>query len=306
MFTVHHASCDASLSVLCSLAPTYQSARRYFPPFLLCGYSFTLLADPSGNPRAADQAEAAGAARIEKGLSVYLGVFFPQEHPDTPPWGGGFAFPHPFPPPPLQLGPGHPWDGHGAGSDADASEHEGNERREGDGGDKMENGQNGDGESDGTDEVGGSAPGEIVNCGVVGDGVASAAATATLENQTVRPAAAAGAWTVAAGGATMVRRDPHGLRRRRRRFRKREGKVDPFSSRSHVGDPAVIGRESCAAFSLSAVNRGGGKDVTWVSSMDGDRFYPGRSSWGVHCLLPTSIMQVYGTHNKWLWPAGKR
>ena len=61
---------------------------------------------------------------------------------------------------------------------------------------------------------------------------------------------------------------------------------------SHVRDPSVIDRACCAAFSLSAVNEAGLKDVMWVSSMDDDRFFPGRRSWGVHCLLPTSRVQV--------------
>lgn len=84
-------------------------------------------------------------------------------------------------------------------------------------------------------------------------------------------------------------RDPHGLRRRRRRFRRREGRE---KSVSHAGDPEVIARECCAAFSLAAVNKAGRKDIMWMSSMEGDRFYPGRNSWGVHCLLPTSVIQV--------------
>ena len=86
-----------------------------------------------------------------------------------------------------------------------------------------------------------------------------------------------------------VPRDPHGLRRRRRRFRWREGRVKGVS---HAGDPDAIARECCAAFSLAAVNKAGRKDIMWMSSMEGDRFYPGRDSWGVHCLLPTSVIQV--------------
>lgn len=92
-------------------------------------------------------------------------------------------------------------------------------------------------------------------------------------------------------GGREVKRDPHGLRRRRRRCRMREGR---FKVVSHVRDPAAIERGCCAAFSLSAVNKAGLKDVMWVSSMDDDRFFPGRSSWGVHCLLPTSRIQVWG------------
>lgn len=141
-------------------------------------------------------------------------------------------------------------------------------------------------DGDEASEVEKEGNGGLVHDSVVENGaaVASEKMTAVSESGSIRPAARV--------DASIVRRDPHGLRWRRRRFRKREGRLHTFASRSHVGDEAVISRECCAAFSLSAVNRGERKDVTWVSSMDGDRFYPGRRSWGVHCLLPTSVMQV--------------
>eukprot|EP00904_Undaria_pinnatifida_P004673 jgi/Undpi1/14206/HiC_scaffold_9.g03855.m1 len=207
-----------------------ESERIYFSPFSLCGYSFSLIADPGGNPRAANQAQAAGAPRVEKGLSVYLTVEFQNGLPDTPLWGGGFLSHPEFPPPPLQVGPGHPWLGTGEG------------------------GINGEGSSGGGGDGGG------------------------LE----------GSLMVAGPEGRLVPRDPHGLRRRRRRYRMREGRIKGISQ---VRDPSVIERGCCAAFSLSAVNQAGLKDVMWVSSMDDDRFFPGRSSWGVHCLLPTSKIQ---------------
>ena len=209
-----------------------QSERIYFSPFSLCGYSFSLIADPGGNPRAANQAQAAGAPRVEKGLSVYLTVEFQNGLPDTPLWGGGFLSHPEFPPPPLQVGPGHPWLGTG------------------------EAGINGEGSSGGGGDGGGLEEGSLMVAGPEG---------------------------------RLVPRDPHGLRRRRRRYRMREGRIKGISQ---VRDPSVIERGCCAAFSLSAVNQAGLKDVMWVSSMDDDRFFPGRSSWGVHCLLPTSKIQV--------------
>lgn len=196
-----------------------QSERRYSPPFSLCGNSFSLLADPGGNPRAIIQEQAAGTPRVEKGLSVYLKVTFNEELPDAPPWGGlGVGFQPPYRPPSLSLGSCHPWG---------ASE----------------------------EELGGINCHGNKGCGVVAE----------------------------------VPRDPHGLRRRRRRFRRREGRVKGVS---HAGDPEAIARECCAAFSLAAVNKAGRKDIMWMSSMEGDRFYPDRNSWGVHCLLPTSVIQV--------------
>lgn len=117
----------------------------------------------------------------------------------------------------------------------------------------------------------------------------SGATASGVTNSGVQAARAAAS---RAEGIPTSRRDPHGLRRRRRRWRRREGRDVACAKRSHVGDPAMIARECCAAFSLAAVNKAGGDDVTWVSSMDGDRFYPGRSSWGVHCLLPTLTLQV--------------
>ncbi|CAB1113819.1 unnamed protein product [Ectocarpus sp. CCAP 1310/34] len=187
------------------------SERRYFPPFSLCGYLFMLLADPTGNPRAASQAQAAGAPPAEKGLSVYLTVAFHDDPPDTPPWGvgggggGGGASFEGFPPPPQHLLVGQPW----------GAEEEGGVRAE-------------------------------------------------------------------------TNSDPHGLRRRRRRARTREGRAAIVS---HAGEPAAIARECCAAFSLAAVNTEGDKGVVWVSSMEGDRFWHGRRSWGVHCLIPMGKVQ---------------
>ena len=40
------------------------------------------------------------------------------------------------------------------------------------------------------------------------------------------------------------------------------------------------------------MNKADRKDMMWMSSMEGDRFYPDRDSWGVHCLLPTSVIHV--------------
>lgn len=133
----------------------------------------------------------------------------------------------------------------------------------------------------------GSEGGDSIENGVF-NGVAETLASAPENGAVRQPPPRSSKW----GAGSVVRRDPHGLRRRRRRFRRREGRAVTHAPCSHVGDEAVISRECCAAFSLSAINQGGRKNVTWVSSMDGDRFYPGRSSWGVHCLLPTSIMQV--------------
>lgn len=217
--------------------PPVKSERRYFSPFSLCGYSFSLIADPGGNPRAANQAQAAGAPRVEKGLSVYLTVEFQNGLPDTLLWGGGFLSHPAFPPPPLQVGPGHPWLLAGEGSTTG-----------GGGNNSVDEGSGGGG---------GCVEGEVLVAG--------------------------------RAEGREVKRDPHGLRRRRRRCRTREGRTKMVS---HVRDPSVIERGCCAAFSLSAVNEAGLKDVMWVSSMDDDRFFPGRSSWGVHCLLPTSRIQV--------------
>ncbi|CAN0172692.1 unnamed protein product, partial [Hapterophycus canaliculatus] len=181
------------------------SRRRHLPPFSLSGYSFRLLADPAGNPRASNPTQAEGAPLVEKGLSVYLKVAFQDDWEDTSPWSGGAMVPDDVPPTPLPVGPGHPW---------------------------------------------GNA--------------AAAAAAAT------------------------VKRDPHGLRRRRRRVRTREGRLPVVS---HVGDALAVEQECCAAFSLTAVNMAGRNDVMWVSSMKGDRFWLGRSSWGVHCLVPSTKFQ---------------
>lgn len=241
-----------------------QSQRRFFPPFSLCGYSFSLLADPKGNPRATNQAPA-GAPRVEKGLSVYLTVLFQDDPPDTPPWGGGgTALNQAFPPPPLQLGPGHPW---GADDDEREEETEDQEREESEEVDVEEGGDSAvlatrNTVSDESGESGGGA---------------DAAAVVREENMKAAVTAAA------------AKRDPHGLRRRRRRARMREGKGPVVS---HVGDASAVARECCAGFSLTAVNKDSRKDVIWVSSMKRDRFFPGRSSWGVHCLVPTSTFQV--------------
>lgn len=238
-----------------------KSDRKYFPPFSLCGYSFSLLADPGGNPRAANQALAVGAARVEKGLSVYLTVAFQDDLPDTPPWGGGeSAFDQPFPPPPLQFGPGHPWGANrmelDSDSDNDETDSQESER-------DLESGR-------GIDRLSSASFARIVN-----------------SNATLVPAKKHSG----AGRASpeMVRRDPHGLRRRRRRCRRREGRIKGVS---HDGDPATVARECCASFSLAAMNKTGRRDFMWASSMEGDRFYPGRNSWGVHCLLPTSVIQA--------------
>ena len=220
---------------------------------------------------------------MEKGLSVYLTVLFQDDPPDTPPWGGGgAAFSHGFPPPPLQLGPGHPW-----GADDEEEEDE-----EEDGGDEA-----GDQEREGSGDVdieqgGGSAPpaaGDGVSDGD-GRGGGAAAASASAVGDVHEPKAPREADNEATAGAVAaVKRDPHGLRRRRRRARTREGKAPVVS---HVGDASAIARECCAGFSLTAVNKDSRKDVMWVSSMKRDRFFPGRSSWGVHCLVPTSTFQV--------------
>lgn len=262
------------------MLPSPKSERRYFPPFSLCGYSFSLLADPSGNPRAVNQAQAAAgagagaaaaaaAANIEKGLSVYLTVAFEDEHPDTPPWGAGVLFHQPFPPPPLQVGPGNPW-----GSVVGENEDDGG----GDG-----DGRGSETESEGGEWALGSSARRLVGAGPGGGGGAVEKSNGAIVggNKVQRLSAE--------GGAAMRRRDPHGLRRRRRRVRGRGGKLKGFS---HAGDPTAIARECCAAFSLSAVNAAGRKDMAWDSSMEGNRFFPGRSSWGVHCLLPTSMIKV--------------
>ncbi|CAM9309707.1 unnamed protein product [Scytosiphon promiscuus] len=229
------------------------SKRRHLPPFSLCGYSFRLLADPAGNPRASNSTQAEGAPVIEKGLSVYLKVAFPDDWEDTPPWSGGGTVPDGFPPPPLPVGPGHPW---GAGEEQE-------EEPEGPNGEQEEVGSQEEGVP--ADGGGGDSAIRVTKSGAVGSATAAAA-----------PA------------ATMVRRDPHGLRRRRRRFRTREGRLPVVS---HVGEASAIERECCAAFSLTAVNTAGRNDVMWVSSMQGDRFWLGRSSWGVHCLVPSSKFQ---------------
>lgn len=248
--------------------------RRFFPPFSLCGYSFSLLADPNGNPRAANQGPA-GGPRVEKGLSVYLTVLFEDELLDTPPWSGGgngsFSG-HGFPPPPLQLGPGHPW-----GADEEEEQEGGAEEQQGDPHHREDRGAEmaGKGEGSALRASGTAAPAEED-----GDGAATATTTA---------ASAATADGAAKPTAVAVKRDPHGLRRRRRRARTREGRTPVVS---HVGDASAISRECCAAFSLTALNKDPRKGVTWVSSMKRDRFFPGRSSWGVHCLVPTSTFQV--------------
>lgn len=245
-----------------------KSQRRFFPPFSLCGYSFSLLADPTGNPRAANQG-LAGGARVEKGLSVYLTVLFEEELLDTPPWSGGgngsFSG-YVFPPPPLQLGPGHPWGAEEEEEDGGAEEHQGDPHHQ----EKDGAGEASEGENSALHASGTAAPAKEDGDG---DAVAAAAAAAAADGA-AKPAAVA------------VKRDPHGLRRRRRRARTREGRAPVVSL------PSAISRECCAAFSLTALNKDSRKDVTWVSSMKRDRFFPGRSSWGVHCLVPTSTFQV--------------
>eukprot|EP00903_Cladosiphon_okamuranus_P020121 g18477.t1 len=273
-----------------------ESQRRFFPPFSLCGYSFSLLADPKGNPRATNQAPA-GAPRVEKGLSVYLTVLFQDDPPDTPPWGGGGAAPnHGYPPPPLQLGPGHPWG---------PEEEEGEEEEVGEE-EAVYQGRERPGVAD-VEQGGGSAlpaNGDDASAGGVGGGsVSSADADADADTDsaavgdaqakyaargTGKAAATTATAATAAATAAVVRRDPHGLRRRSRCARAREGRAPVVS---HVGDASAIARECCAGFSLTAVNRDSRKDIMWVSSMKRDRFFPGRSSWGVHCLVPTSTLQ---------------
>lgn len=240
-----------------------QSQRRFFPPFSLCGYSFSLLADPRGNPRATNQVPA-GAPRVEKGLSVYLTVLFQEDPPDAPPWGGSVAAAssHGFPPPPLPLGPGHPW---GAAEEGEEEDEEDQDRA------RL-------GVLD-VEQGGGLA------LRATGDGVSD-------ENGKGDAKEATAAW---------VKRDPHGLRRRRRRARTREGKAPVVS---HLGDSAAIARECCAGFSLTAVNKDSDKDVMWISSMKRDRFFPGRSSWGVHCLVPMSTFQVRFLALSWYYWCG--
>lgn len=262
--------------------------RRFFPPFSLCGYSFSLLADPRGNPRATNQASA-GAQRVEKGLSVYLTVLFQEDPPDTPPWGGGgIASNQGFPPPPLQLGPGHPW---GAGEEEEEEEEREEEAKEEEQSEEQMGGHQraGYGMLDvgqSGDSVARPAESGVSNDSGSGGGGADAAAEGDASaTEAVRKTAVVRETATAA----VKKRDPHGLRHRRRRARTREGRAPMVS---HVGDASAMARECCAGFSLTAVNKDSRKDVTWMSSMKRDRFFPGRSSWGVHCLVPTSTFQV--------------
>lgn len=385
-----------------------QSARRYYPPFSICGYPFTLLADPSGNPRAAEQAAGAGAARIEKGLSVYLSVFFPGDPPNRP-WAAEGMFPGRYPPPPLKTGPGNPWYcGWGGGtvrgrslagqdklyiSDSDSESGEEDEgadeqKQESDEEEQKQDEQQQESATEGRksdkgtlisdqkeresdDEEGGEVdrpdesgagtqepeandkgldsvykhhrksesssekgqraggeekgsgpyeehrepdksirkagendtePGEAEDCdqehGCCGNylelGKESSdcdvdLAASAMEGLKATPIVRQRSPV----GEVGSRVDPHGLQWRCRRWRRREGHGSRYAwHSSKPEDHLMLHGECCAGFSLTAVNKAGGHDVTWISSMDADRFYPGRTSWGVHCLLPTSVMQV--------------